>query len=127
MSETFLIDLIAGARPNFMKVAPIIERLDHSRNSGGRLTYRLVHTGQHYDRAMSASFFEQLGNLFLKKEVLLRGRPRAAQQLPVPHLGTLIPPDVPRGTFCVELGGGGRRFADGLPASECRAGTELYV
>ena len=56
-----LIDLIAGARPNFMKIAPIIEALKAGRAQGSRLRYRLVHTGQHYDRAMSGSFFEQLG------------------------------------------------------------------
>ena len=53
------LDLIAGARPNFMKVAPIINALRAARP--GRLGYRLVHTGQHYDRAMSGGFFEQLG------------------------------------------------------------------
>jgi UDP-N-acetylglucosamine 2-epimerase (non-hydrolysing) len=56
-----LIDLIAGARPNFMKVAPIIRALDAHGRAGGSLRYRLVHTGQHYDRAMSEAFFEQLG------------------------------------------------------------------
>jgi UDP-N-acetylglucosamine 2-epimerase (non-hydrolysing) len=56
-----LIDLIAGARPNFMKIAPIIDALTMARERGSPLRFRLVHTGQHYDRAMSASFFEQLG------------------------------------------------------------------
>lgn len=56
-----LIDLIAGARPNFMKVAPIIRALKAAEEKGGSLGYRLVHTGQHYDRAMSGDFFEQLG------------------------------------------------------------------
>lgn len=55
------IDLVAGARPNFMKIAPIIDALKASRAQGGSLGYRLVHTGQHYDRAMSGDFFEQLG------------------------------------------------------------------
>ena len=58
---TNLIDLIAGARPNFMKIAPIIRAMRDSEARGGRLRYRLVHTGQHYDRAMSGEFFEQLG------------------------------------------------------------------
>ncbi len=56
-----LIDLIAGARPNFMKIAPIIDALEARERSGGPLRYRLIHTGQHYDRAMSGDFFEQLG------------------------------------------------------------------
>lgn len=56
-----LIDIIAGARPNFMKIAPIIHELDNRRQQGGLLRYRLVHTGQHYDERMSDAFFEQLG------------------------------------------------------------------
>ncbi|MCS6284617.1 MAG: UDP-N-acetylglucosamine 2-epimerase (non-hydrolyzing) [Nitrospira sp.] len=55
------IDLIAGARPNFMKIAPIIDALTAEEKRGGPLRYRLIHTGQHYDRAMSGSFFEELG------------------------------------------------------------------
>jgi UDP-N-acetylglucosamine 2-epimerase (non-hydrolysing) len=58
---TRLIDLIAGARPNFMKIAPIVDALNTARAAGGALGYRLIHTGQHYDRAMSGGFFEQLG------------------------------------------------------------------
>jgi UDP-N-acetylglucosamine 2-epimerase (non-hydrolysing) len=55
-----LIDLIAGARPNFMKIAAIIRALEAHQTAGGELKYRLVHTGQHYDEKMSGSFFEQL-------------------------------------------------------------------
>lgn len=55
-----LIDLIAGARPNFMKVAPIIEALKKAEAGGSPLRYRLIHTGQHYDRNMSESFFDEL-------------------------------------------------------------------
>lgn len=56
-----LIDIIAGARPNFMKIAAVIRALDAHRSQGGRLDYRLVHTGQHYDARMSGEFFTQLG------------------------------------------------------------------
>jgi UDP-N-acetylglucosamine 2-epimerase (non-hydrolysing) len=56
-----LIDIIAGARPNFMKIAPIIKALQTHAKLGGNLTYRLVHTGQHYDARMSGDFFTQLG------------------------------------------------------------------
>jgi UDP-N-acetylglucosamine 2-epimerase (non-hydrolysing) len=56
-----LIDIIAGARPNFMKVAPIIRAIEARRDSGLALDYRLVHTGQHYDERMSGDFFGQLG------------------------------------------------------------------
>ena len=58
---TPVIDLVAGARPNFMKIAPIIDAILEARSRGGTLRYRLVHTGQHYDRAMSGEFFSQLG------------------------------------------------------------------
>lgn len=57
---TRLIDIIAGARPNFMKIAPIIRAIEARRARGSRLGWRLVHTGQHYDARMSADFFEQL-------------------------------------------------------------------
>jgi len=56
-----LIDIIAGARPNFMKISPIIKELENEIKNGSSLRYRLIHTGQHYDRNMSGSFFEQLG------------------------------------------------------------------
>ena len=65
------ITLIAGARPNFMKIAPLIkaiEKWNKQPNSNpslkGRengIEYRLVHTGQHYDKNMSDTFFEELG------------------------------------------------------------------
>lgn len=56
-----LIDIIAGARPNFMKIAPIIRALQSRRKDGGTIDYRLIHTGQHYDANMSGAFFDQLG------------------------------------------------------------------
>ncbi|PWN07832.1 non-hydrolyzing UDP-N-acetylglucosamine 2-epimerase [Rhodohalobacter mucosus] len=63
-----LIDIIAGARPNFMKIAPIIKAIEKANKESGEakgsehfLEYRLIHTGQHYDRNMSGAFFEQLG------------------------------------------------------------------
>jgi len=51
------IHLIAGARPNFMKIAPIVRALQ----ADGRLDWKIVHTGQHYDRDMNEVFFEELG------------------------------------------------------------------
>ena len=56
-----LIDIIAGARPNFMKIAPVIKAIQAKQAEGSALRYRLVHTGQHYDAAMSGNFFTQLG------------------------------------------------------------------
>ncbi|NOR53964.1 MAG: UDP-N-acetylglucosamine 2-epimerase (non-hydrolyzing) [Candidatus Aminicenantes bacterium] len=56
------IFLIAGARPNFMKIAPIVRAL--SAKSGDQrsegLSWKIVHTGQHYDYEMSQAFFDDL-------------------------------------------------------------------
>lgn len=49
---------IVGARPNFMKIAPIMREFN---KSDSRILARLLHTGQHYDTEMKAAFFEQLG------------------------------------------------------------------
>ena len=56
-----IIDLIVGARPNFMKIASIVKAIDQKQDQERVLKYRLVHTGQHYDKDMSGSFFQQLG------------------------------------------------------------------
>lgn len=60
-TSSILIDIIAGARPNFMKIAPIIRALQKREKGGGKLKFRLIHTGQHYDSRMSGEFFTQLG------------------------------------------------------------------
>ena len=52
-----LIYLVAGARPNFMKIAPIVRALQNQ----DVLTFKIIHTGQHYDRDMNEVFFEELG------------------------------------------------------------------
>lgn len=54
------IVLIAGARPNFMKIAPIIHAITKAQKSGSDIHYRIIHTGQHYDQKMSETFFEEL-------------------------------------------------------------------
>ena len=56
----YRITIVAGARPNFMKIAPIIHEIKRQNAEGIKIDYRLVHTGQHYDKNMSGSFFEQL-------------------------------------------------------------------
>lgn len=53
--------MIAGARPNFMKIAPLIKAIRKKQQTGSDIYFRLVHTGQHYDKNMSDNFFEQLG------------------------------------------------------------------
>lgn len=55
------ITIVAGARPNFMKIAPIIRAIRQANLLGAGLEFRLVHTGQHYDKKMSQDFFDQLG------------------------------------------------------------------
>jgi UDP-N-acetylglucosamine 2-epimerase (non-hydrolysing) len=52
------ISIIAGARPNFVKIAPIIHEIQRRPNNN--IKYRLIHTGQHYDSKMSSAFFEEL-------------------------------------------------------------------
>lgn len=52
--------IVAGARPNFMKIAPIIEAIQNKKKEGFNINYRLVHTGQHYDKNLSGTFFEEL-------------------------------------------------------------------
>jgi len=58
MSSKYRVLLVAGARPNFMKIAPIARELERRRSLFESI---LVHTGQHYDAAMSRIFFDQLG------------------------------------------------------------------
>jgi UDP-N-acetylglucosamine 2-epimerase (non-hydrolysing) len=57
IAQTKKILIVAGARPNFMKIAPIIRELRHGSYP---FEYKLVHTGQHYDKEMSDVFFEEL-------------------------------------------------------------------
>lgn len=54
------ITIIAGARPNFIKIAPIIKAIEKKQTEGNGISYRLVHTGQHYDKNLSDTFFEEL-------------------------------------------------------------------
>lgn len=55
------ITLVAGARPNFMKIAPIIHAIKKfNKEAAANIEYRLVHTGQHYDKKLSQYFFDDL-------------------------------------------------------------------
>ena len=65
MQQRLKLILVAGARPNFMKIAPLVkaikrhnEKLDHN---DAYIEFLLVHTGQHYDIQMSEVFFRDLG------------------------------------------------------------------
>lgn len=57
---SYKITIIAGARPNFMKIAPIIHEIQRVVKNGAEIGFRLVHTGQHYDNTLSGNFFAQL-------------------------------------------------------------------
>mgnify|MGYP003601678640 FL=1 len=54
------ITIVAGARPNFIKIAPIIKAIEKKQIEGAKISFRLVHTGQHYDRNLSDTFFQEL-------------------------------------------------------------------
>jgi UDP-N-acetylglucosamine 2-epimerase (non-hydrolysing) len=54
------ITIVAGARPNFIKIAPIINAIQKKQEEGVNISFRLVHTGQHYDKNLSDTFFEEL-------------------------------------------------------------------
>ena len=56
MSENIKIICVCGARPNFMKIAPVMRAF----NDHGGFEALLVHTGQHYDENMSKLFFDEL-------------------------------------------------------------------
>lgn len=55
------ITIIAGARPNFVKVAAILLEITKQQKEGREIDYQLVHTGQHFDDQMSGRFFRELG------------------------------------------------------------------
>ncbi len=58
MSAPLRVLCVVGARPNFMKMVPVVRELS---SRGDRFAPVLVHTGQHYDQAMSTIFFDELG------------------------------------------------------------------
>ncbi len=54
------IDLVAGARPNFIKLAPVVDEILKKQGEGIDIHFRIIHTGQHYDYIMSQTFFDEL-------------------------------------------------------------------
>lgn len=74
-----IITLVAGARPNFVKIAPIIKAIHHFIEKGFDIKYRLIHTGQHYDNEMSETFFKEL-NIPTPNENLACGGGSQAEQ-----------------------------------------------
>ncbi len=61
---------VVGARPNLMKVAPVLSALKHY----SKIKQTLIHTGQHYDTNMSDVFFQQLGNSGARRQPWSRFR-----------------------------------------------------
>src|SRR5437660_6917292 len=70
------VHLVAGARPNFMKIAPLVRAL---RAHNAALRFKLIHTGQHYDHGLNGVFFEELG-IPTPDELLAAGSGSHAQQ-----------------------------------------------
>lgn len=54
------ITIVAGARPNFMKISPIIKAIEYLQTVDNPISYRLIHTGQHYSANLSDTFFKEL-------------------------------------------------------------------
>lgn len=73
------ITIVAGARPNFMKIAPIIEAIENRKRDGVNINYRLVHTGQHYDKNLSGTFFDELNIPFPDSNLNVKSGTQAEQ------------------------------------------------
>jgi len=73
------ITIIAGARPNFIKIAPFILAIQKAQDLKNDIQYRLVHTGQHYDAKMSDTFFEELNIPFPDANLSCGGGSQAEQ------------------------------------------------
>lgn len=73
------VTIIAGARPNFIKIAPIIEAIKQKKTEGFDINYRLVHTGQHYDKNLSDTFFEELNIPFSNINLEVKSGTQAEQ------------------------------------------------
>lgn len=59
-SEVMKITIVSGARPNFMKIAPLCRAMDTARERGKDITYRVVYTGPEDDESLEASLFSDL-------------------------------------------------------------------
>ncbi len=84
---------VVGARPNFMKIKPVMDALERR-----RVEVVLVHTGQHYDRAMSSVFFDELGirapDRWLEVGSGTHGEQTARVMLAIEPVMTELEPDV---------------------------------
>jgi UDP-N-acetylglucosamine 2-epimerase (non-hydrolysing) len=71
--------VVMGARPNFMKVAPLIHFWRNSADLRAKFDLRTVHTGQHYDLSMSGAILETLGISEIDHRFILTGKTHAEQ------------------------------------------------
>lgn len=55
------ICIVAGARPNFIKVAPVIRAIRNAQEAGNEISYQLVYTGKEDDPTLESSLFDDLG------------------------------------------------------------------
>lgn len=109
------IDLIAGARPNIMKVAPLY----HALREAGGFTVRLVHTGQHYDHSLSQTFFDDLDlpepDIFLD----VRSGTHAVQTARVMESYERVCLEAPRPDLVIVVGDVNSTMACALTAKKC--------
>jgi len=73
------ITIVAGARPNFMKIAPIIEAIKQKKSEAFNINFRLIHTGQHYDKNLSDTFFDELNIPFPDTNLNVKSGTQAEQ------------------------------------------------
>ncbi|MBJ6368177.1 non-hydrolyzing UDP-N-acetylglucosamine 2-epimerase [Snuella sedimenti] len=71
--------LVAGARPNFIKIAPIIDAIKTKQAQGININYKLIHTGQHYDKNLSDTFFTELNIPFPDTNLNVKSGTQAEQ------------------------------------------------
>ncbi len=118
---------VVGARPNFMKIAPVMKAMKSSSVSA-----RLIHTGQHYDPEMNRRFFEALGipdpdinlevgsgtHAFQTAEIMRRFEPVVDQQRPA---AVLVVGDVNSALACALVA-----VKKGVPVIHVEAGLRSY-